>query len=400
MKKVVVILTLVLITGLGCFASERREPCAKINQSRTITEAKSFLLQNGVYFDNLRSAYAESYNRVTGKNVPATKDGMEIIFQSTVLVHKSFVRPDEYENGVKVGNEVRFTNLVGAESDYWLAATDHNGNLLGVFGKVACMNPQRKKNWNNSGNKDGEKYIETIRIDTIKVRVVENVTYRDSIVNVEYVKVTERPVQVITVYSYFDNGNYRYDYGYTDYAYWGTYSFPSMYKSYCYQPQPCYSCNEKQERYTFKRYHRRDEHHEETKPVILNGRSLPPGGNNPGNGNGGGNSGNGGGVIREGGGNNGNGPGPATKPSFQNFSFPAQRQVKQPNGTGTRSLDFSSPSRSTGNGLSSTPAQRQVKQPNGTGTRSLSPSAPSRSGNSGSSGGGSGRSSGGGGHRK
>lgn len=313
MKKII-LLALVLITGLECFASLRREPCAKINQSRTITEAKSFLLQNGVYFDNLRFAYAESYNRVTGKNVPATKDGMETIFEHTTFVHKSFVNPDEYENGVKIGDEVQFTNLVGAESDYWLAATDDDGKALGIFAKASCLNPQRKK----KTSKSGEKYIETIRLDTLIVRTIKNKIYRDSIINVEYVNIVERPIQTVTVYSYIENGNSWYNYGYTNYVYWGMSNFLPMYNSYCYNPPPCYSCNE-QPRYHQKPYHRRERTSDwgtryTPPPNTGGGRYTPPG--------------------------NGEGGGRYTPPANENTGGNATRYTPSENGGGKKSAVY------------------------------------------------------------
>jgi hypothetical protein len=234
MKKIILFLAFVLME-FGCLAAEKREPCAILDQNRTLSQVREILMKDGLFYDQLRVAYADVYNRLTGKNIPATKNGMEMMLQKTVLVHKSFVVPSEYENGVKVGDHVEFTDLIGSESEYWLAAVDDNGRIIDVFGKASCLNPQRKK-WQRGGSNgnDGNnnKYVETIYVDTVIVRIINNITYRDSICHTEYVNCIqeEEPEQHQTVM--MDCGNYgRGDYygGYCQPS-WGFYwSFPIFY---------------------------------------------------------------------------------------------------------------------------------------------------------------------------
>lgn len=208
MKKLAMILVILAIAGIQVVVGSNYEPCAPYNQSRNLSDVKKILQKDGVYYENLRAAYAQVYNSLTGRNIPATKSGMETMLQRTVLIEKSFVKPEQFENGVKVGNNIEFTDLVGAESDYWLAAIDNNGKILDVFGKVGCINPQRKRKSN-----DGKKLTEAIVIDTIRTKIVNKITTYDSICHIEYRSEQEpRPREIVYV-SVRDNYSPYYSYG-------------------------------------------------------------------------------------------------------------------------------------------------------------------------------------------
>ena len=208
MKKLAMILVVLMIVGIQA-AFGNYEPCAPYQQSRTISQIEEILKRDGLYYDNLRAVYAEVYNALTGKNIQATKNGMEEMLQKTILIEKSFVKPEMFENGVKVGSSIEFTDLIGAESDYWLAAISDQGKILDVFGKAACLNPQRKRK-----SSEGKKLTEALVVDTIKTKIVNKVTTYDSICHIEYRTEQEpRPREVVYV-SVRDNYAPYYSYGF------------------------------------------------------------------------------------------------------------------------------------------------------------------------------------------
>jgi len=207
MRKLAAILVVLMIVGIQT-AFGNYEPCAPYQQSRGMSQIEEILKRDGAYYNNLRAVYAEVYNNLTGKNIPATKDGMEKMLQKTILIEKSFVKPDQFENGVKVGNNIEFTDLIGAESDYWLAAISDQGKIFDVYGKAACLNPQRKRK-----SSEGKKLTEAIVVDTIRTKIVNKVTVCDSISHIEYrTEQDPRPREVVYV-SIRDNYAPYYSYG-------------------------------------------------------------------------------------------------------------------------------------------------------------------------------------------
>lgn len=120
------------------------QSCAPYNQNRTLSEMKEILMRDGTYYDNLRIKYAEAINYNIGKNVISSdKEGIRILLENTDFIDSTFVRPEKFQNGVKYGDNVRFTNLLGQPSLYW-AAMHYCGNQY-IFAKVACINPQKSK---------------------------------------------------------------------------------------------------------------------------------------------------------------------------------------------------------------------------------------------------------------
>jgi hypothetical protein len=149
MKKVLIFLILFLygmvsIEGQSSKKEITGRPCAVYNQTRGISEMREILMGDGIYTSNLRIAYALCINRGIGKIIVNGSDkDIEYILENTVLLDVNFVNPSDYENGVRFGDEIKFTNLVGQPSDKW-AAFRFNG-IDYIYAKVACMNPQRPK---------------------------------------------------------------------------------------------------------------------------------------------------------------------------------------------------------------------------------------------------------------
>ena len=142
MKKVLVIL--ILINSWLVLNGQTGRPCAPYDQNRDISGMRSILMTDGVFYQNLRAAYAEAINYSVGKDVVTTsKYGMETILENTVLLDVNFVIPSDYLNGVRFGDEIKFTTLTGQPSDKW-AAFRFNG-VDYIYAKVSCMNPQKPK---------------------------------------------------------------------------------------------------------------------------------------------------------------------------------------------------------------------------------------------------------------
>lgn len=143
MKKVSVILLLVL-GAFGVFA-QNGKPCVdQYKQDRTLSEMREILMRDGPYYDNLRMAYAEAINYNIGKMVIySSKKGISDLFDNTIFVDSTFVNPAEFQNGVRYGNTVRFTNLTGQPSEYYAAM--HFCGKDYIYAKVACINPQKAK---------------------------------------------------------------------------------------------------------------------------------------------------------------------------------------------------------------------------------------------------------------
>lgn len=143
MKKLSVVLLFVLGT-IGVFA-QKGKPCVdEYKQDRTLSEMKEILMRDGPYYDNLRISYAEAINNNIGKNIISSdKKGISVLFDNTKFVDHTFVKPNEFENGVRYGDNVRFTNLTGQFSRYWAAM--HFCGKDYVYAKVACINPQKAK---------------------------------------------------------------------------------------------------------------------------------------------------------------------------------------------------------------------------------------------------------------
>jgi len=235
MKKVFVLFLILLVAILGSQeVFGKKEPCAPYYQNRNMEEVRIILTNSGPYFDNLRIAYARAYSTLTGENISATVAGMRIMLEKCEIVHKSYLTnfdPSDYLNGVKIGEEVSFEDVIGAESQYWLVPKEKNGNnYLGVIGKVACVNPQLKK---TRGVNPGRKLFEFIVIDTLVVRIEDNNRSIDSIFHIEYnyntVNNYEQPRKVV-VREYVESGYY------TDFSRW---MMPMAYTSF---PQ-CYNNN-------------------------------------------------------------------------------------------------------------------------------------------------------------
>lgn len=172
---------------------ERREPCAPYDNERTLPEVVEYITSDGVYWDNYRYELARVYNSIATHRVSATKDGIrEMIDNHCVLVEGSFVNPEDYENGVKVGDHILYTDLLGRESKYWLAAVDDNGNIIDVFMKVNCLNIQKRKHILSF---DKEKLREAVVIDTIR-----KTTYiYDTIYHIEYLPYQAEPEPMFAV---------------------------------------------------------------------------------------------------------------------------------------------------------------------------------------------------------
>jgi hypothetical protein len=144
-KKIVILLILTLgWLKLDAQQKVTGQPCAKLDQQRGITGMQEILNQDGEYAKNLRTAYADAINTGIGERlVGNTKDWMIYILKNTVFVDASFVVPSDYYNGVKYGDTVSYTNLLGQPSDKWAAFT-YLGKQY-IYAKVSCMNPQKVK---------------------------------------------------------------------------------------------------------------------------------------------------------------------------------------------------------------------------------------------------------------
>lgn len=143
MRKLVFFL-LLLAPGLITINAQTALPCAEYDQNRDISGMGEILMRDGIFYNNLRAAYAEAINYGMGKNVvTASKDGMEFVLKNTVLMDVNFVVPSDYLNGVRFGDNVTFTSLTGQPSDKW-AVFKYEGKEC-VYAKVSCMNPQRVK---------------------------------------------------------------------------------------------------------------------------------------------------------------------------------------------------------------------------------------------------------------
>lgn len=125
---------------------ETGKPCATYDNNRDIEGMREILLADGIFYLNLRIAYAEAINHNIGKIVvSASRQGINEVLDNTRLYDLDFVIPADYENGVRYGNKVDFTSLIGQPSEKW-AAYMYEGEPI-VYAKVSCMNPQKKKNF-------------------------------------------------------------------------------------------------------------------------------------------------------------------------------------------------------------------------------------------------------------
>jgi hypothetical protein len=146
MKKVLIFLILFLYGMVSVIEgkSQTGRPCATYDQSRDISGMKEILMDDETYASNLRIAYAICINRGIGKIiVNGSIEDIEYVLENTVLLDVNFVNISDYENGIRFGDEIKFTNLVGQPSDKW-AAFRYNG-IDYIYAKVACMNPQRPR---------------------------------------------------------------------------------------------------------------------------------------------------------------------------------------------------------------------------------------------------------------
>ncbi len=125
---------------------ETGKPCADYDNSRDIEGMREILLADGIFYLNLRIAYAEAINHNIGKRiVSASRQGINEVLDNTRLFDLDFVNPADYENGVRYGNRVDFTSLTGQPSEKW-AAYMYEGEPF-IYAKVSCMNPQKRKNF-------------------------------------------------------------------------------------------------------------------------------------------------------------------------------------------------------------------------------------------------------------
>lgn len=173
MKKVILFVILIIGYCSVSIGQTTGRPCAEYDNYRDILDMKQILMSDGNYYQCLRNAYAEAINRGVGKNVvTSTKEGMNYILDNTVLVDVDFVVPSDYYNGVRYGDNIKWTTLTGQPSDKW-AAFSYEG-VEYVYAKPSCMNPQKPKkpgiyvkentepkpDLNLSASKDEWKYIE------------------------------------------------------------------------------------------------------------------------------------------------------------------------------------------------------------------------------------------------
>ncbi len=140
-----VIFFLILTLGWLKLSAQGGMPCATIDQSRDIAGMLKILNGDDEYAKNLRVAYADAINTGLGeREVGATKEWMIYIMDHTTFMDESFVLPSDYWNGVKYGNKISFTSLLGQPSKNYSVYHSQKGKEV-VFAKVACMNPQKKK---------------------------------------------------------------------------------------------------------------------------------------------------------------------------------------------------------------------------------------------------------------
>ena len=119
-------------------------PCADPDQFRDISGMREIILKDGIYYDNLRRSYAEAINYGIGKNVvSSSKDGIEYVLENTKMLDANFIVASDYENGVRYGNSIGFTSLLGQPSDKWAAFSFEGTDY--VYAKASCMNPQKPK---------------------------------------------------------------------------------------------------------------------------------------------------------------------------------------------------------------------------------------------------------------
>lgn len=135
---------LLLVLGASGVFAQKGQPCASYKQDRTLSEMREILMMDGPYYDNLRIAYAEAINYNIGKMVIySSKKGISDLFDNTIFLDSTFVNPTEFQNGVRYGNTMRFTNLAGQPSEYYAAM--HFCGKDYIYAKVACINPQKAK---------------------------------------------------------------------------------------------------------------------------------------------------------------------------------------------------------------------------------------------------------------
>ena len=134
----------VVLVGLQNVLAQKGEPCATPNQNRTLQEVGEILMKDGVYYDSLRKAYAEAVNYNIGRGIiTSDKKGMLMLLRGSKLMDQSFIVPSEFYNGVRYGDKVIFTTLLGSPSNYWLVFESEGVDY--PYGRVVCMNPQKKR---------------------------------------------------------------------------------------------------------------------------------------------------------------------------------------------------------------------------------------------------------------
>lgn len=140
-KKIILIVALILGSQIIIFA-QTGHSCAPFDQKRNISGMKEILERDGIYYDNLRLSYADAVNTAVGENIiQPTKEGMDYVLSNTKFLDETFIVPSDYFNGVRYGDSISFTTLLGQPSDSW-AVFNYEG-IDYVYAKVSCMNPQK-----------------------------------------------------------------------------------------------------------------------------------------------------------------------------------------------------------------------------------------------------------------
>ncbi len=138
---------LLILLGLAieCKA-QTLEPCApSYVLNRDIASIKQVFHMDGSFYNRFRMETSSLIFKLSGKSIPATKEGMDEILANSILIDaETFVNPTDYENAGRSGEYVVYKNLLGRPSKYWLAYRMPNGDLE-PFMKADCMNLERKK---------------------------------------------------------------------------------------------------------------------------------------------------------------------------------------------------------------------------------------------------------------
>ncbi len=124
---------------------QQAEPCLPYKPTRTIAELHTELTKSGEFYDNLRQSYVDIINAGLAEeklNLRVKTSNLGWVLDSSVIVDETFINTSDYENGLKNGNKIGFTNLQGQKSKY--LAFKYKGHYI-VFAKIACGNPYRKK---------------------------------------------------------------------------------------------------------------------------------------------------------------------------------------------------------------------------------------------------------------